>query len=169
MVYYTNVILIGKILPLITEFLLKVCSKHPIRYFPFHLEFRITRNHLHVIEINPMRFGGFGLADLHFFAFGVNPYKHYFQQSSPNWGELLLRERHKGKHYAFVLGRVPQELKMGKPDHQAFKSTFSHILDYGVVDHTRYPFFCRVIAEGSSREEFEKYLLMDPGKFIKEY
>lgn len=167
-VYCTNEVLIGEHLPLVTELLHKICSKHPIRYFPFHLEFRIKRNHLHVIEINPMRFGGFGLADLSFSAFGVNPYEHYFKQSNPDWGEILAREQHKGKHYAFVLGRVPQEVKIGKPNHQAFKSTFSHILDYGIVDHTRYPCFCRVLAEGRSREEFEKYLLVDSGQFFKD-
>ena len=43
-----------------------------VKRFPLHAEFRIQGDKLIPIEINPLRFGGFCLADLPYYAFGFD-------------------------------------------------------------------------------------------------
>jgi ATP-grasp domain len=47
--------------------------------FPIHAELKLMKGELFPIEFNPMRFGGLGLGDLSYYAFGINPYKYYFE------------------------------------------------------------------------------------------
>ncbi|EKE01106.1 MAG: hypothetical protein ACD_21C00212G0002 [uncultured bacterium] len=41
-----------------------------------------------LIEVNSCRFGGMGLVDLTYHAFGFNPIKAYFDNFSSNWEEI---------------------------------------------------------------------------------
>lgn len=163
-VYYTDARMMERLLPKVSRFMSKISAKRKFRHFPFHFEFRIIEKEIHAIEINPIRFGGFGLADLSYFAFGVNSYVHFFEQKKPEWSARL--ENAGMRCYAFVLGRVPPQAKGRTPDHRAFKASFRNILDYGLIDYQKYPAFCRVLAEGDSPGEFEKYLRLDFSRYF---
>src|SRR5262245_4671264 len=43
------------------------------RSFPIHAELKLDGGRFMPIELNPMRYGGFGLADLTWHAFGFDP------------------------------------------------------------------------------------------------
>ncbi|HIH16345.1 MAG TPA: ATP-grasp domain-containing protein [Candidatus Diapherotrites archaeon] len=165
-VYYTSHALLRRLLESVTAFLGKLGSLAPLASFPVHFEFRLTRKGLRPIEVNPLRFGGFGLADLSFHAFGVNEYRHFFEGQAPDWKHILSKPD--DRTYAFVLGQRP---KKGLPshysvDHEKFKQTFREVLDYVVVDHTQYPFFSTVYTRHEDENEVLKYLHFDYGEYV---
>lgn len=164
-VYYTTAELMEKLTPKVAQVMARISEENPIRYFPFHFEFRIKDGNMHAIEVNPLRFGGFGLADLNYYAFGVNSYEYYLEQKKPEWREIL--PGHRGKYYGFVLGRVTPESRGKEPLHGAFKATFRKILDYAFIDHNRYPCFSRALVETESLADLEKYPVMNFSKFFK--
>ncbi len=164
-VYYSDPEMMAEFVPRITKFMKEVTKGKNIKRFPFHFEFRLKNDNIKVIEINPMRFGGFGLADLNEYAYGVNSYAHYLDQKKPDWDAIL--PSRKGKVYAFVLGRVPIESKGKEPDYGKFEATFKNILISRIVDHNKYPVFCSILAEADSLDDFKKYLTIDFNQFFK--
>ncbi len=164
LLYYSSADMVEELAPRAADLLRSLSSRIPLRHFPFHLEFRLRDSRLQVIELNPMRFGGFGLADLAYFAFGTNSYDCFFRQKKPDLRALLPHQRR--HYYAFVLGRVPKESTGQEPDHRAFRASFEKVLDYSPIDHHKYPFFCRVLAESDRLENFTGYLKMDFSRFF---
>ena len=78
-VYYTSGEVMRKRLPRMKDALRKMSSSHlDFGNLPLHAKFRLQKNHLLLTRVNLRRFGIFGLSDLLFFAFGINPYKQYF-------------------------------------------------------------------------------------------
>jgi hypothetical protein len=71
-VYYTSAGIMKKMLPRISDFLRRLSSQTGLRGIPMHAEFRMQKNRLMPIDVNPLRFGSFSLPDLTFFAFGLN-------------------------------------------------------------------------------------------------
>jgi len=163
LVYVSDAAMLRTLAPRVEAMLRALASRLGICRFPFHLEFRLRQDRLQVVELNPMRFGGFGLADLGAFAFGIDSYACFFEQKKPDVSGMLPDD---GSCYAFVLGRVPPGARGRAPDHEAFRGTFGHILDYRPLDHRRYPCFCRVLAKGEAPEDFRKYLTMDFSRYF---
>ncbi len=159
-VYYTNSEIMYKMLPIVEEFLHKLSSLKKITNFPFHMEFRFYKNQVVPIEINPMRFAELSLADLPFFAFGINSYEYYFLKKKPDWDKILLRI---GKeNFFFVLGRVPEKLPDKKrPDHKKFKDTFKNLIEYYILDYRKYPVFAVAFGKTNNISETLKYLNFD--------
>ncbi|MFM2090194.1 MAG: hypothetical protein RLZZ127_683 [Planctomycetota bacterium] len=61
-----------------------------LRDFPFHLEVRADPRHgLVPIEMNPLRFAGYGTCEIGWWAFAVDPYEHFIAGTAPDWDALL--------------------------------------------------------------------------------
>jgi hypothetical protein len=74
----------------IIQYLEEIARLTGLRNFPFHLEMRRESNGKFVpIEINPMRFMGFCVADVEYYFYGINPYEYYFHQKKPDWDSIL--------------------------------------------------------------------------------
>lgn len=164
-VYYTNSKIMYEMLPKIENFLRTLSSLQKISNFPVHIEFRWHKNNLIPIELNPMRFGGFGLADLPNFAFGINSYEHYFFGKKPDWNKILASSG--DENFYFVLGRMPERLSAGrKPDHEKFKDTFRDLIDYYELDYIRYPAFAIAFGRTDNINEALKYLSYDFNEYF---
>ncbi|MCK5893166.1 MAG: ATP-grasp domain-containing protein [Endozoicomonadaceae bacterium] len=124
-----------------------------LRNFPIHAEFKGTPENFKSIEMNPLRFGGFGLADLAFHTTGLNPFKAYFLNESIDWSEFW--QQHPDESYCWVLGYKGAEAIFPAmiPDHQAFQQYLGEIIHYTVVDHLTNPVFAiaYIKVNGSSR------------------
>jgi hypothetical protein len=166
-IYYTSSEMVKKMLPRMSDFLRKLAERTGIRGLPLHAEFRRRGRELIPNEINPMRFGDFGLPDLTFFAFGVNPYRHYFQQQSPQWDKILPQS---GKEIFFrVLSRLPGEPGEAagkKIEHEEFADTFEHLAGYCRLDPMRYPAFSIAFAKEKKMKDVTKYLSIDFQDFV---
>ncbi|MFH1471163.1 MAG: ATP-grasp domain-containing protein, partial [Candidatus Micrarchaeota archaeon] len=125
--------------------------------FPIHFEFIIDEERgLMPVEVNPMRFGGFGLADLTFHCFGINPYECYFLGKKPNWEEMLSSSD--GDYHGFVLGRS-EGLKL--PNKEKFRKSFRKLDSFVEIKHRNSPVFCIAYAQSDDLNEIVKYVHFD--------
>ncbi len=167
-VYYTSPALLRKLLGPVTAFLRTLGTHIRLASFPCHFEFRLSKaGEVCLIEVNPLRFGGFGLADLPRHAFGIDAYECFLLGKGPDWPALLSKPD--AASYAFVLGQAPETLGPPQtPDHAKFRRTFREILDYLPVDHSRYKFFATVYTKTEDKNELLKYLHFDYGEYAGE-
>ena len=163
--YYTSSDLIEKMHPRIEDFLRRLSSQMVVRNFPIHAEFRLQRNRLMPIEINPMKFGSFSLPDLTFFAFVLNPYRYYYYEQKPDWKEILSKAE--DKIFYRVLSRMKATLAEGeKPDHDEFASAFPDLVGYCKLDPKRYPAFSIAFGRADKADELKRYLMIDFHDYI---
>lgn len=164
-VYYTNKDIVKEMLPKVESFLEKLSDKVDPSIVPMHMEYRELENgKICPIELNPLRFGGYTLADLSYAAFKLNPYKIYFEQEKPNWNKIFSECRN--TNTAFVLARA-DGVKKGTPDHEKFRKTFSNIVNYREMDYRTNPGFATVLAQDDDLSSLLKYLNLDFKKYFK--
>ncbi len=111
-----------------------------LRSFPIHAEFKWSKAQgLIPIELNPLRFGGFGLAELPLHAFGFNPVEMFFLDQRPDWQKIW--SDRKSYYYGWVLRYNPSRhvLEQGALDHVGFQERFRKILHYKEIDFRANP------------------------------
>lgn len=161
LVYYTSTELVEKNFSKIKGFLELIASKREIKNFPVHLEVRIRNGKVYPIEINPLRFGGFGLSDLPFYAFGINSFEYFFSDKKCDWNKIFAKGDK--NFYAFVVGQTPANFNTEKEliDVKKYKETFNEILNYVPIDAAKYKFFSTTYTKSSKLEDLTKYLTYD--------
>ncbi len=154
----------------IVQYLEEIAKLRDLRNFPFHLEMRQESNGNFVpIEINPMRFMGFCVADVEYYFYGINPYEYYFHQKKPDWDNIL--ESRSDKLYGMFGIDIPKHLDKTQIsfDYEKFIAWFSKPLYYVKMDYTKLPMAIYLFAEvqKSQFSEFESILYSDLSEFIK--
>ncbi|MFZ4521040.1 MAG: ATP-grasp domain-containing protein [Bacteroidales bacterium] len=154
----------------VTRYLEEIASLRDLRNFPFHLEMRRESNGNFVpIEINPMRFMGFCVADVEYYFYGINPYEYYFQQKKPDWANIL--ESRNDNLYGMFGIDIPKHLDKSRItfNYEKFIAHFSDPIHYVKMDYTKLPMaiylFARVPKQRFS--EFEEILYSDLSEFIE--
>jgi len=165
--YYTNTEIMERLQTKLIKFFNDLVKKIKVSNFPIHAEFRETKEgKLIPIEVNPLRFGGFSLADLTYWAYGYNPYEYFFKNIKPNWPKIYKDK--KDLHFGWILAyNGDLDLNKYEPDHEKFKKTFSKILYYNKLDYKKYPVFATVYAESKNLKDLYKYLNIDFSKYFK--
>jgi hypothetical protein len=147
--YYTSADIVGAMLKPFTEVVARIGQACDFRDFPIHLEVRVDEQRGIVpIEANPLRFAGWGVADLTAHAWGFNPYEYYFNDMRPDWPAIL--EERSGKVFAMVIGDVPAQIDRTKIldiDYDGFCDQFEKVLELRKVDHASYPLFALVFVQ----------------------
>jgi CRP-like cAMP-binding protein len=134
--------------------------------FPIHAEFRLTDAGIVPIELNPLRYGGDGLIDLAYHAFGLNPYEAYFEDFAPDWDAIWNgRER---KIYTWMMGYVGTDVDVlsHRPDIGAFQSLFSNILSDTLLNYEAHLGFSVVYSEETDIETVRRLVNTDFKKFF---
>jgi hypothetical protein len=154
----------------IIKYLEEIARLRDLRNFPFHLEMRQESNGSFVpIEINPMRFMGFCVADVEYYFYGINPYEYYFQQKKPDWDKIL--ESRSDKLYGMFGIDIPKHLNKSKIqfNYEKFIAHFSKPLFYVKTDYTKFPVAVYLFAEIRKNQfsEFEAVLYSDLSDFIE--
>jgi hypothetical protein len=144
LMYYTNMEIFSHYLPCFTDFFEKLNGVLNLSCFPIHAEFKLQGGVMVPIELNPMRYGGFGLADLTFNSFGFQPISAYFDDQPVDWQEIW--QTRKEQNYGWVLGYNGKDIDIREhlPNHDKFLATLSansQLLDYVRLDHTSNPVF----------------------------
>jgi hypothetical protein len=168
--YLTSDEIIRKYHDPIMEYLREIALLRDLRNFPFHLEMRQDPGGQFVpIEINPMRFMGFCVADVEFYFYGINPYEYYFQQRKPDWNEIL--GSRSDKLYGMFGIDIPKHLDKTRIrfDYEKFIAHFPNPLFHVRMDYTKLPMAIYMFAETRKDRfsEFEEILYSDLTEFIK--
>jgi hypothetical protein len=167
--YLTSADIIRRYHGSIQDYLLQIAKLSDLRNFPFHLEMRQEANGNFVpIEINPMRFMGFCVADVEHYFYGINPYLYYFRQLKPDW-EHILATRSNSIYGMFGID-IPKHLDKSKIsfDYDKFIHHFSHPLHHVKMDYHKFPMAIYLFAETTKDNfsEFEEILYSDLMEYI---
>lgn len=141
-----------------------------LKNFPMHIEMRLTADkQLIPIEANPLRFAGWCMTDMAYYAYNINPYEYYFEQKEPDWNELLKDKD--DKIFYVTIAEIAKEIDLDKIEsinYEAFLSNFSKPLELRKTDYKNYPVFAFMFSETNKEnfKEIEHMLKADLKEFI---
>jgi len=166
--YMTSAEIIRKYHGPVKHYLEEVGRLTGLKNFPFHLEMREEPGGFVPIEINPMRFMGFCVADVEYYFYGINPYESYFHNRKPDWDKILASRE--GTLYGMFGIDIPKHLDKTRIEfnYEKFIAHFSTVLHYVKMDYTRLPMAIYLFAEvpESRFSEYETILYSDLSEFI---
>ncbi|WP_243544527.1 ATP-grasp domain-containing protein [Pseudodesulfovibrio tunisiensis] len=169
--YYTSETIIREKLPRFREAVQAIGKTLDFRDFCMHLEVREDASgNVVPIEANPLRFAGWCVADLSWFAWGFNPYEYYFRGMEPDW-DAILKERG-NMIYSMCIGDVPPGVDRNaieSVDYDGFADLFHSVLELRRIDHTAYPVFAFAFAATpeSEMDELKKVLSADFSHYLR--
>ena len=166
-VYFTSGEIIKSNHDRFESLLSQIGSLAQLRNFPLHMEVRVDGERVVPIEINPMRFAGWCVTDLAYFAYGIDVYEYYFEQKTPDW-EKILKEKG-SEFYYFTIAEVPVSVDKSmirEVDYDGFLKNISHPLEVRKIDYRRHPIFAIVFAKTDDYSEMSNILKKDMRDFI---
>ena len=171
-VYYTSHEIYRELYPRFIEFFKALNQSLHARSLPIHGEFKLHKGKLTPIELNPLRFGSDGFADLSFHAFGFNPFLYFAENRAPDW-EALWKGREK-KIFAFYLGYNGSDLdtERYRPDFRNFRRLFSNILSDMAMNYQNTLAFAVMYIEEDSLERIHELLGVEFNEYfvdLKQY
>ncbi len=157
--YYTSKSVMFEFLPKTTDFLSELVKIYPeIKQKMFHLEFKYKNTHIMPIELNMFRFGGYGLSQLPYHAFKINPYDYYLNDKAVDWNTVL--KNTSTDYFFWVLGAYPDNKGPDNLNISLLEKTLkTEFLDFVYVN-TPAVFFS-AYNQTSDYEELEKWLKHD--------
>jgi hypothetical protein len=170
-VYLTSATIIRTWLDRFTDYLAEIGTRAKLTHFPAHVELRVDqRGRIMPIEVNPMRFAGWCVADLTFHAYGFNPYAYYLDSLKPDWETILKKRR--GKVVGVVVADLPADVDAStivSVDYEAFAGRFTKPLELRRIDFSEYPAFAFLFAEVPEKDlsEFRALLHSDLKEFLE--
>jgi len=170
-IYYTSKEIVLTYLESFKEVLQKIGDIAGFSNFPVHAEVRVAQDGTVVpIEFNPMRFAGWCVTDIAYFAYGINTYEYYLNNKIPQW-DALLKDKD-DKIFSLVLADVPENVKTENIqwfDYEALSARLNKVIELRKIDFHKYPVFAFLFIETSAQsKELEMVLDMDFGEFIHE-
>ena len=165
--YYTN----ARIFALFAEPVLNFFSDLQalglnLRSFPMHAEFKMHHGTLVPVEINPYRFGGYGLADLMHHVGGVNPYRAFFNEEKVDWAAIW---EGKTDNYGCIVGYNGENVDASamRPDHAKFQAFLTPgLTHYAELDHTISPLFAIGFVRTADDRLFRQVIEVDYDRFF---
>lgn len=170
-VYITSPELIEARLEPFTEFLDQVGQRAGLKNFPVHAELRVDdQGRIAPIEVNPMRFAGWCVADMTRHAWDFDPYEYYLTGKRPDWSTIL--ERKKGNICGVVVADIAPDVdrtRIASVDYQAFSARFPGLLELRPVDYKAYSVFAFAFVETpqGEMEELKAMLGADLTEFLR--
>jgi len=131
-----------------------------MKNMPLHSEFKEYKGKLYPIEFNVPRFGGYALADLPYYAFGENPFEHYFNGTRPDWENIFATE---DKKYGWVLcyNGTNVDVENSEPDYNKLQKDLGEVLHLSKLDYTKNPVFALAYIKLQNDKEIERILSLD--------
>lgn len=170
-VYYTSAELIDRFRAPFEAFLEDLARREDLRDFPVHVEVRIdAQGRLAPIEVNPMRFAGWCVADLAHHAYGFDPYECYLTGSAPDWDSVLPPVA--DQVTAMVIADVPAGIdrtEIESVDYEGFSARFGNVLELRRIDYVRHPVFAFLFARmpADDLSELHDVLTADFGEYLE--
>lgn len=129
--------------------------------FPIHAEFRIRGDDILPIELNPLRFGGDGLSELCFHAFGLNPYQAFLHQIVPDWDAIW--QGREDRLYTWMMGYVGSDIDVltYRPNMGEFQGLFSRILSDTLLNYQAHLGFSVIYSEETDLRDVNRLVNTD--------
>lgn len=166
-VYFTSKSIITKHLPVFKELLDKIGKVAGYKNFPFHLELRYDGKTAIPIELNPLRFCGWCITDLTYFAWGVNIYEYFLNQQKPDWDKIMAEKD--DSIYYFTIGDIPNNIDkntISNVDYDKYLTNISNPLEIRKIDYKNNPIFAIVFAKTNNFDEIKNLLALNMSDFI---
>jgi len=166
--YVTSAKIISKYLKYFEELFEKIGKFVKLKNFPAHIELRVNDNKIIPIEVNPLRFAGWCLTDIAYYAYGINPYEYFMEEKEPNWTSIIEKNR---DLFAFIMSEVPQDIEKDKIESFDFEK-FKQDLNAEIVDVRHYdfkvkPMFNSLFIKAKNYDDIKHILKLDMKKYIK--
>lgn len=139
-----------------------------IRNFPIHLELRVTKDGAIIpIEVNPMRFAGWCTADVSKYAWSINVYECFFNQTRPDWNNILANA---GKEvYYFSMAEVSPDIdrhKVKNFNYKEYLANYSNVLEVRRINPISNPLFAIIFGSTTSKNEVVKILSLKTKDYV---
>lgn len=165
--YFTSKSILSKHLPIFKKLLDKIGKVAGYKNFPFHLELRYDGKMAIPIELNPLRFCGWCITDITYFAWGVNIYEYFLKQQKPDWKKILAEKD--DSIYYFTIGDIPNCIDKNKIiniDYDKYLENISNPLEIRKINYKNNPIFAIVFAKTDSFDEIKNLLALNMSDFI---
>lgn len=167
-IYFSSKKIITQNLERFEKLLTQIGQLSNLKNFPMHLELRVKDGKIVPIEINPMRFAGWCVTDLAYFAYGINVYEYYFEQKKPDWNKIF--ENIGDEVFYFTIAEVPMDAdksSIKNMDADAFVLNIEHPLEVRKIDFRKHPIFAIAFAKTNDQSEIDSILKKDMKEFIR--
>ena len=139
-----------------------------IKNFPMHIEIRVTKDGAIIpIEVNPMRFAGWCTTDVSKYAWGINVYECFFNQTRPDWNNILANA---GKEvFYFSMAEVPygiEKQRLKNFDYKGFLANYSNVLEVRRINPENNPLFAIIFGSTTSKDEVIRILSLKTKDYI---
>lgn len=170
LMYRTNRDIFEQYLALFESIFVEVNKILKLKSFPIHAEFKLQSGKMVPIEMNPMRYGGFGLSDLTYNSFSFQPITYYFNDEKVDWQDIWSTRL--DNNYAWILAYNGNKVNVenSKPNHTLFKKYLennSEIIDYVELDHRKNPVFALGYVMNKDLGKLEKLLTTEFNNFFE--
>ncbi len=164
--YYTNKDIFDRFYDRLKTIFIELNQHLNITNFPIHAEFKLENDTLIPIEMNPLRYGGFGLSDLTYHAFGFNPFNAFFNNLKPDWQQIWeIRNEH---HFGWVLGYNGTNINVEThtPNDEAYLHYLGETLHYVKIDHKKNPVFSIAYVKDNCPISLQRFLKIEFNDFF---
>ncbi len=164
--YYTNKEIFAKFYDRLKAIFIEMNQHLNITNFPIHAEFKLENDILIPIEMNPLRYGGFGLSDLTYHAFGFNPFNAFFSNYKPNWEKIWNIKNE--NHFGWVLGYngTDIDVETHTPNDEAYLHYLGDTLHYVEIDHKENPVFSIAYVKDNCSASLQRLLKTEFNDFF---
>ncbi len=168
--YFTSKEIINSKRNLFNDFLVELGKLADLKNFPMHIEIRVdNEDNFNIIEVNPMRFAGWCLTDLAYYAYNINIYDYFFNNKKPNWDVIL--EEKDDIRYSFVIGEVNRTISLDNIlsiNYDKFYNRFKKPLGLRKINYKKFPIFAFIFLETKKGDwkEIEDVLVDDLKSYI---
>jgi hypothetical protein len=166
--YYTSKVLFDNYLSMFTEHISRLNKVLKLENIPVHIELRVDeKNRIVPIEINPLRFAGLCLNELHCHITGKHPLSYFFDSTIPDYISMW-----KGKEketFCFSIFEKPAGVNNKQLDIDKLKQLFSKHLEIRTVTNSKLDILAFVFSktETSDQTEINNILHIDTHQLLK--
>ena len=114
-----------------------------------------------------MRFAGWCTTDVSKYAWGINVYECFFNQTRPDWNRILSEGRK--EVYYFSMAEVPQGIdknRLKNFDYNGFLKNYSNVLEVRRINPLCNPLFAIIFGSTTSKDEVVKILSLKTTDYI---
>ncbi len=170
LMYYTNESIFNDYLATFTDFFNNLNKIMKLKSFPIHAEFKKQDGIMVPIELNPMRYGGFGLSDLTYNSFHYKPISGYFYDNKADWTKIWAER--KDKNFAWILGYNGNSINVNEsqPMHDEYieyLKEYCSIIDYVELNHLENPVFSLAYIVNNDLNRKKELLSTDFNRFFR--
>ncbi len=136
MLYCSSEKIHNRIAKKVIDFFEKLNNTLQVKNYAIHGEFKLNKDSLIPIEMNPLRFGGMGLGNMSFYTMDINSYECLLNRTAPNWEKIWNTPVHKDAVYNFMIAYNGKSVDVNtmQPNIEKLKSKLGTVINETLFD-----------------------------------